>query len=379
MMYYLHELAKSYPDQDFFRAFNVFQYITLRALGAAVTAFLLSLMCGNWVIRRLISLKLGQPIRTKEEVNKLFELHGAKAGTPTMGGVLMLGAVIISSLVWARPDNIAVWMLIFTLLYCGGLGFWDDYLKVSKKNSAGVSERTKLVAQAILAVIVTGFFLLNPSIEVQSRSLYVPFYKDPLIANLGTIGTLGFFALVIIGSSNAVNLTDGLDGLAAGCTCTAAFAYAILSYVCGHVKIASYLQIPYYPFAGELTIICMALVGASFGFLWFNCHPAKVFMGDTGSLAIGGMLGVTAICTKQEMLLVVVGGVFVIEAVSVLIQRTWFKITKKRYGEGRRVFLMSPLHHHFELKGWKENTVIVRFWILSIMFAFLGLATLKLR
>jgi phospho-N-acetylmuramoyl-pentapeptide-transferase len=379
MMYYLYKLSLMRPDVDFFRAMNVFQYITLRALGAALTAFLLSLMCGNWVIRRLISLKLGQPIRTKEEVNKLFELHGAKAGTPTMGGVLMLGAVIISSLLWARPDNIAVWLLIFTLLYCGGLGFWDDYLKVSKKNSAGVSEKTKLIAQGILALIVAAFFLLNPAIEVQAKALYVPFYKDPLIANLGIVGAIGFFSLVIVGASNAVNLTDGLDGLAAGCTCTAAFAYAVLCYVCGHVTISSYLQIPFYPFAGELTVICMALVGASFGFLWFNCHPAKMFMGDTGSLAIGGMLGVTAICTKQEMLLVVVGGVFVIEAVSVLIQRTWFKITKRRYGEGRRVFLMSPLHHHFELKGWKENTVIVRFWILSIMFAFLGLATLKLR
>jgi phospho-N-acetylmuramoyl-pentapeptide-transferase len=379
MIYYLYYLSQKFPSQDFFRAFNVFQYITLRALGAALTAFLLSLMCGNWTIRRLISLKLGQPIRTKEEVNKLFELHGAKAGTPTMGGVLILGAVVVSSLVWARPDNPFVWLLLFTMIYCGGLGFWDDYLKVSKKNSAGVSERTKLVAQAILAIIVTVFFLMNPTIEVQSRALYMPFYKDPLIANLGLIGTLGFFALVIVGASNAVNLTDGLDGLAAGCTCTAAFAYSVLAYVCGHVKIATYLQIPFYPFAGELTVTCMALVGASFGFLWFNCHPAKVFMGDTGSLAIGGMLGVTAICTKQEMLLVVVGGVFVIEAVSVLIQRTWFKITKKRYGEGRRVFLMSPLHHHFELKGWKENTVIVRFWVLSIMFAFLGLATLKLR
>jgi len=379
MIYYLYNLSQLYPHQDFFRAFNVFQYITLRAIGAALTAFLLSLMCGNCVIRRLISLKLGQPIRTKEEVNKLFELHGSKAGTPTMGGVLMLGAVIISSLVWARPDNIAVWLIIFSLLYCGGLGFWDDYLKVSKKNSAGVSERTKLIAQSILAIIVTAFFLLNPAVEVQARAVYVPFSKGPMIANLGVLGTLGFYALVIIGSSNAVNLTDGLDGLAAGCTCTAAFAYAILAYVAGHVGIATYLQIPFYPFAGELSVICMALVGASFGFLWFNCHPAKVFMGDTGSLAIGGLLGVTAICTKQEMLLVVVGGVFVIEAVSVLIQRTWFKITKKRYGEGRRVFLMSPLHHHFELKGWKENTVIVRFWILSIMFAFLGLATLKLR
>ncbi|MEA3211427.1 MAG: phospho-N-acetylmuramoyl-pentapeptide-transferase [Chthoniobacter sp.] len=377
MMYYLHYLSDR-PGSEFFKAFNVFQYITLRAVAAAVTAFLISLACGNWVIRRLISLKMGQPIRTKEEVHKLYELHGGKAGTPTMGGVLLLGAVLISSLLWARPDNSAVWLLLFSLAVCGGLGFWDDYLKITKKSSAGVSERTKLLGQGLLALVVANYFLLNPAIEVQARALYVPFYKDPLIANLG-IFTFVFFALVIVGASNAVNLTDGLDGLAAGCTATVAFCYAVLAYVCGHVKIASYLQIPFYPFAGELTVVCMALVGASFGFLWFNCHPAKVFMGDTGSLAIGGMLGVVAICTKQELLLVVVGGVFVMEAGSVLIQRTWFKITKARYGEGRRVFLMSPIHHHFELKGWKENTVIVRFWILSIMFAFLGLATLKLR
>ena len=378
MMYYLYQLPQHFPHQEFLRAFNVFQYITFRAIAAAVTAFLLSLTFGNWVIRRLISLKVGQPIRTKEEVNKLFELHGQKAGTPTMGGVLILGTVVLSSLIWARPDNSAVWLLLFTLLYCGGLGFWDDYLKVAKKNSAGVSEGTKLIAQGILAAIVTAFFVFNPAIEVQARELFMPFYKDPVILNLGAF-TFVFFAIVIMGASNAVNLTDGLDGLAAGCTCSAAFTYGILAYAAGNFRIAKYLDIPFYPFAGELAIICMAMVGASFGFLWFNCHPAKVFMGDTGSLAIGGMLGVVAICTKQEMLLVVVGGVFVIEAVSVLIQRLWFKITKRRYGEGRRVFLMSPIHHHFELKGWKENTVIVRFWVLSIMFSLLGLATLKLR
>jgi len=377
-MYFLHELVLRFPEWEFLRALNVFQYITFRAIAAAVTAFLLSLLCGNWVIRRLISLKLGQPIRTKEEVNKLFELHGQKAGTPTMGGVLILGTVIFSSLLWARPDNTAVWLVLFTLIYCGALGFWDDYLKVAKKNSAGVSERTKLVAQGILAAIVTAYFLTNPAIEVQARELFVPFSKDPVIMNLGAL-TFFFFAIVIMGSSNAVNLTDGLDGLAAGCTCTASFTYGVLAYAAGNFNIAAYLDIPFYPFAGELAVICMAMVGASFGFLWFNCHPAKVFMGDTGSLAIGGMLGVVAICTKQEMLLVVVGGVFVIEAVSVLIQRSWFKVTKRMYGEGRRIFLMSPVHHHFELMGWKENTVIVRFWILSIMFSLLGLATLKLR
>jgi phospho-N-acetylmuramoyl-pentapeptide-transferase len=324
MMYYLHWLSNN-EGPDVLRALNVFQYITFRATGAAITAFLLSLIFGNWVIRRLISLKLGQPIRTKEEVHKLFELHGGKAGTPTMGGVLLLGAVVLSSLLWARPDNTAVWLLLFTIVYCGALGFWDDYLKVSKKNAKGISERTKLVGQGILALIVTGYFLLNPAIEVQARQLFVPFYKEPLIWNLGIL-TAVFFAVVIVGASNSVNLTDGLDGLAAGCTVTTAFAYSVFTYVAGNVRLASYLQVPYYPFAGELSVICMALVGASFGFLWFNCHPAKVFMGDTGSLAIGGFLGVVAICCKQELLLVVVGGIFVIEALSVLIQRTWFKI-----------------------------------------------------
>ena len=377
MMYLLYRLSIG-TDVEFLKAFNVFQYITFRAIAAAVTAFLLTLVFGNWVIRKLISLKLGQPIRTKEEVHKLYELHGGKAGTPTMGGVLLLGAVVISSLLWARPNNTAVWLLLFTIVYCGALGFWDDYLKVSKKNASGISERTKLLGQGILAAIVCGFFLLNPAIEVQARSLYVPFYKSPVVENLSWF-TVIFFALVIIGASNAVNLTDGLDGLAAGCTITTAFAYGVLSYVAGNVRISDYLGIPFYSFAGELSVVCMALVGASFGFLWFNCHPAKVFMGDTGSLAIGGFLGVVAICCKQELLLVVVGGVFVIEAVSVLIQRTWFKVSKRIYGEGRRVFLMSPIHHHFELKGWKENTVIVRFWIMSVMFALLGLATLKLR
>jgi len=377
MMYYLYKLSIGAPD-EFLRAMNVFQYITFRAVAAAITAFLLTLIFGNWVIRKLISLKLGQPIRTKEEVHKLYELHGGKAGTPTMGGVLLLGAVVFSTLLWARPTNSAVWMVLFALVYCGALGFWDDYLKITKKNAAGVSERTKLIGQAILAAIITAYFLLNPAIEVQARSLFIPFYKTALIENLGWF-TVIFFSVVIIGASNAVNLTDGLDGLAAGCTITSAFAYAVLTYIAGHEVISDYLGVPYYAFAGELSIICMALVGASFGFLWFNCHPAKVFMGDTGSLAIGGFLGVVAICSKQELLLVVVGGVFVIEAMSVLIQRTWFKITKRLHGEGRRIFLMSPIHHHFELKGWKENTVIVRFWILSVMFALLGLATLKLR
>lgn len=376
-MYFLHELSDG-SSMEWMKAFNVFQYISFRAVAAAFTSFVLSLVFGPWVIRKLISLKIGQPVRTAEEVNKLFELHGKKAGTPTMGGVLIHGTVILSSLIWARPDNSAVWLIIAVIIACGLLGFWDDYLKVAKKNAAGISERAKLTGQGLVAIMVTAYFLLNPATEVQSRALYVPFLKEPLIQNMGWFAAV-FFAMVIVGTSNAVNLTDGLDGLASGCTATTAFAYAVFTYAAGNVKIASYLQIPYFSFVGEISIICMAMVGASVGFLWFNAHPARVFMGDTGSLAIGGFLGAVAICCKQELLLVLVGGVFVVEATSVLIQRTWFKITKRIHGEGRRVFMMSPIHHHFELKGWPENTVIVRFWIVSFLCSLLGLATLKLR
>src|SRR6266516_1410130 len=320
MMYYLHRLS------DQFIGFNVFSYVTFRAIAAAVTAFLVTLIFGNFVIRRLIALKLGQPIRLAAEVHRLAELHGGKQGTPTMGGVLVIGGVFVSSLIWARPDNRFVWLALFSMIYLGALGFLDDYLKVTKKKSEGISGRFKLVFQIALAGIMT-----------------------------------------------AVYLTDGLDGLAIGCTITVAFGYALLSYAAGNFRIAEYLQVPFYPFAGDLTVVCSALIGAGLGFLWFNCYPAKVFMGDTGSLAIGGMMGVVAICCKQELLLGVVGGVFVIEAVSVILQVMSFKLT------GKRFFVMSPLHHHFELTGWKESTVIVRFWILSIIFALLGLATLKLR
>ena len=366
MMYFLHHLS------DRFIGFNVFLYVTFRAIAAAVTAFLLTLIFGNFIIRILIALKLGQPIRGAAEVHRLAELHGGKQGTPTMGGVLVIGSVFVSSLVWARLDNRFVWLVLFCMVYLGALGFADDYLKVTKKKSDGISGRIKLVFQIALALIVTAVFLTSPLLEVQARSLYVPFVKAPVIANMGWF-TFVFFLLVIVGSSNAVNLTDGLDGLAIGCTITVAFAYALLSYAAGNFRIAEYLQVPFYPFAGELTVVCSALIGAGLGFLWFNCFPAKVFMGDTGSLSIGGMIGVVAICCKQELLLVVVGGVFVIEAVSVILQVMSFKLT------GKRIFVMSPLHHHFELTGWKENTVIVRFWILSIIFALLGLATLKLR
>ena len=366
MMYYLHHFS------EHFIGFNVFSYVTFRAGAAAITAFLVSLFSGKWVIVKLIRLKIGQPIRGKEEVHHLAELHGAKQGTPTMGGVIIIGSVVITSLLWARWDNRFVWLVLFTMVYLGVLGFMDDYLKVTKKKSDGIPGRMKLTFQVLLAAAVTLVFLTSPLLDVQARSLYLPFLKTPVIPNMGWL-TLIFFAVVITGASNAVNLTDGLDGLATGCTITVALAYALLCYAAGNFRIAEYLQVPFYPFTGELTVVCAALVGAGLGFLWFNCYPARVFMGDTGSLAIGGTIGVIAICCKQELLLAIVGGVFVVEAVSVILQVLSFKLT------GRRIFAMSPLHHHFELVGWKENTVIVRFWILSVICALLGLATLKLR
>lgn len=382
MLYYLH-LLHDYGTgigSEILKGFNVFQYITFRAVAAGVTAFLLSLVFGNWVIRKLISLKLGQPIRTQEEVHRLHELHGAKAGTPTMGGVLLLGAVLISTFLWARPTNPLVWLALFSVIYLGALGFVDDYLKVTKKSSDGISSRVKFGLQCVLAVILTAYFLYALWQHDQSWAIYVPFAKDSII-QLPVIfpylapflAAFTFYLFVIVGASNAVNLTDGLDGLAAGVTATVAFAFAVLTYAAGNIKVAAYLQIPFVEFSGELAVVSLALVGAALGFLWWNCHPARVFMGDTGSLAIGGLLGVIAISCKQELLLALIGGVFVLEAGSVILQVASFKMT------GRRIFKMSPLHHHFELSGWKESTVIVRFWILSLIFALLGLATLKLR
>src|SRR5687767_9887006 len=378
MLFYLHELSVD-ATNDFLEALNVFRYTTFRSVFAALTAFVISLLLGNFTIRKLLSLKLGQPVRSAAEVNKLYELHGKKAGTPTMGGILLLGSTVISTILWARPDNSFVWLVLGAMVVAGALGFADDYLKISKKNSAGVRERTKLIVQGLIAIAVTWFFLADPQLNVQARALFVPFYKKMVIENMGWVLTFLFFAGIIMGTSNAVNLTDGLDGLATGCTLTVTLTYAVLAYLAGNHIQAQYLQVPFYPQASELTVFCMALAGALLGFLWFNAHPAKMFMGDTGSLAIGGAVGVVAICVKQELLLVIVGFVFVVEAISVLLQRFYFKYTKRKFGEGRRIFKMAPLHHHFELSGWKETAVVIRFWIVSFICALLGLATLKLR
>ena len=381
MMYWLYELrewmlAHNWMSDDaaLYKILNLFKYHTFRAGGAAITAFVLSLMYGDKLICKLISLKIGQPIRTADEVHKLAELHGKKAGTPTMGGILILGTIILSTLLWAKWDNIMVWIVLFTTIGLGALGFRDDYLKISKKNSKGVSARTKLVWQTSVAVI-SGFafaYLVPEDSGHTLRALYIPFVKDAVVTDMG-IFAVAMFSLIIVGASNAVNLTDGLDGLATGCSLTTALAYTGFGYICGNAKYSDYLGVAHHSLANELPIIAMALAGACLGFLWFNAHPAKMFMGDTGSLALGGCIAALAIGCKQEIVLALVGGVFVMEARSVILQVWSFK------SRGKRIFRMAPIHHHFELAGWHENQVIVRFWIMSLLFALLGLATLKLR
>ncbi|MCB1086113.1 MAG: phospho-N-acetylmuramoyl-pentapeptide-transferase [Verrucomicrobiae bacterium] len=366
MLYYLHLLS------DKMDALNVFRYGTFRAAGACLTAFLLSVIFGERVILRLTALKIGQPIRTAAEVHKLAELHGGKGGTPTMGGILIVGAVVTSALLWAIPSNPFIITLLLVTIGTGLLGFFDDYLKVTKKSSAGVSGRVKLFAQFGVALAAVLFLYVTPETSEFIRRLYVPFLKEPLIKDMGLFAVV-LLPVVVVGCSNAVNLTDGLDGLATGCTLTTAAAYMVFSYVAGNSVAANYLFLPFHPLAGEVAIFCAALLGAGLGFLWFNCHPARVFMGDTGSLSIGGMLGMIAICCKQEILLIIVGGVFVAEAMSVILQVASFKLT------GKRIFRMAPLHHHFELMGWKESKVITRFWIASIICALVGVATMKLR
>ncbi|SDU28823.1 Phospho-N-acetylmuramoyl-pentapeptide-transferase [Verrucomicrobium sp. GAS474] len=366
MLYYLHFLHRT------FEGFNVFHYITFRIVGATLTALVLCWLFGPWLIEILRRLKMGQPLRQKDEVHKLAELHSGKKGTPTMGGVLILLAVTVSCLLWVRLEEAKlVWITLGAMLFLGAIGFLDDYIKVSKKKSAGLPGRLKLVAQVATGLAVGGILLADPVYRHGAESLAVPFLRTTSV-DLGWWALL-FFVLVITGASNAVNLTDGLDGLAGGCTITVAFVYAVFAYVVGNAKIASYLFIPHVPHAGELAIFCGALLGATLGFLWYNCHPARVFMGDTGSLAIGGALGVVAICIGQELLLVLAGGIFVIEALSVIIQVFSFKMT------GKRVFAMAPIHHHFELKGWAESQVTIRFWIMSLLCALMALATLKLR
>lgn len=360
-----------YPLREMFFGFNVFRYITFRAAFAAVTAMILSIALGPYVIKKLYELKVGQPIR-KDECLPLYAKHHTKKGTPTMGGMLIVISVIIPTLLWADLSNENIIIAIIAIAYLCIIGFIDDYLKVSKKNSKGLPGRKKMFAQTMLGLAIGAYLLFLSHNSIYAEQLHVPFFKHPVIEHMGIFSIL-FAALVIVGTSNAVNLTDGLDGLAMGCVISASLAYVFISYVTGHVEFAKYLQIDYIPGAGELAVFCATIAGAGLGFLWFNAYPAQIFMGDTGSLALGGAMGVVAVLTKKELLLLIVGGIFVVEALSVILQVASFKL------RGKRIFLMSPIHHHFEMKGWQESKITIRFWILGIIFALIGLGTLKLR
>ncbi len=353
-----------YPLVKYFSFFNIFKYISFRSAYAAVTALLISFMFGPRVIRILTRLKLGQEVR-----NDGPETHLTKAGTPTMGGVLIVLSVTLSVLLWQDLTEYYSWVILVSLLGFGILGFLDDYLKISRKSSDGLRSGFKLWGQLIVssAVMIILFLFRND----QTTLLYLPFLKNPVL-DLGIL-YIPFGVFLLVGFSNAVNLTDGLDGLATGLMIIALIAFTAIAYLTGHAVFADYLQIPFLSGAGELTVASFALLGACVGFLWFNCHPSEIMMGDTGSLSMGGFLATLALILKKEILLVIIGGVFVIETVSVMIQVYSFKKT------GKRVFKMAPLHHHFELMGWAESKVVARFWILGGMFAILGLSTLKIQ
>jgi len=353
-----------YPLHTTFSVFNVFRYITFRTIYASLTAFFICFLLGPWMIRKLAAMQVGQYIR-----NDGPKTHFDKAGTPTMGGTLIIVSITVSILLWSDLTNFFVWIVLFVIIGYGSVGFVDDYLMQIKKQSKGLSVRTKLVMQGIIAL--TAGFLVYISPDFSTR-ITIPLFKN-ISPDFGW-GYIIFAAFVIVGASNAVNLTDGLDGLAIGPVIIAATAYMIFAYVAGHIKIADYLQLNYVAGSGELTIFCGALAGAGIGFLWFNTYPAQIFMGDVGSLSLGAALGTIAVITKQEILLVLVGGLFVIEALSVIFQVGFFKMTS-----GKRIFRMAPLHHHFELKGWPEPKVIVRFWIIAIALALVAMSTLKLR
>lgn len=352
-----------YGLADHSTIFNVFRYITFRVFLAGFTSFLICLFLGPWFIKKMTNSQIKQFIRDDGP-----QSHLKKAGTPTMGGGLIIVSIAISTLMWADLYNVYIWILLFIMLFFGLIGWLDDWLKITKKNSKGVSGKTKLVLQFSGAAVFVLFMIMYTNIDFTLR---FPLFKK-LTIDLWYF-FIPFVMLVLVGASNAVNLTDGLDGLAIGPVIIVAFTFLILAYCAGNYKIAEYLQIPHIKGAGEISILCSAMVMAGLGFLWFNTYPAQVFMGDVGALSLGGTLGAIAVFTKNEILLVVIGGVFVLEAVSVMVQVVSFQTT------GKRVFRMAPLHHHYELKGWAEPKVIVRFWILSIVLAIVGLATLKLR
>lgn len=354
------------------RGFNVFNYITLRAVLATMTALAISFVVGPKLIRKLTEYKVGQSVRDDGP-----QTHLVKAGTPTMGGALILVAIAISTLLWADLRNRYVWVVLFTTLGFGVIGFVDDWRKVVYRNPKGLSAKAKYFWQSAIGFGVA-VYLVQTAVLPAETTLYVPFFKH-LVFPMSSIAFVVLTYLVLVGSSNAVNLTDGLDGLAIMPTLMISAALAIFAYVTGHIFFSKYLGIPYVPGAGELMVFCAAMSGAGLGFLWFNAYPAEVFMGDVGALALGAALGAVAVIVRQEIILFVMGGVFVVETLSVAIQVSYFRYTKRKFGEGRRIFLMAPLHHHYEQKGWKETQVVVRFWIITMMLVLVGLASLKIR
>lgn len=376
------------------RSFAVFEYLTLRAVLACATSLLIGLVAGPFVIRRLTALKIGQAVRSYGP-----QTHLVKTGTPTMGGALILISIGMSTLLWADWTNRFVWVVLLVTFGFGWIGWVDDYRKVVHRDPEGMPARQKFFWQALIGLVAAVYLTFAVSapatanvwplmrdwvmsgftIDLPTRTdLMVPFFKT-ITYPLGVFGFVALSWLVIVGTSNAVNLTDGLDGLAIMPTVMVGSALGIFAYVVGRVDYSKYLLFPYVPGAGELMVLCAALAGAGLAFLWFNAHPAQVFMGDVGALALGGMLGTMAIIVRQEIVLFIMGGVFVAETVSVMVQVFWFKYTKRRYGEGRRVLRMAPLHHHFEVGGWKETQVVIRFWIISMMLVLIGLSSLKIR
>ncbi|WP_300715843.1 phospho-N-acetylmuramoyl-pentapeptide-transferase [Hydrogenophaga sp.] len=379
------------PDFGFLR---VFQYLTFRAVMAALTALLMGLAAGPYFIRRLAALKIGQPIR-----EYAMQTHISKGGTPTMGGVLILFSIAVSTVLWFDLTNRFVWIVLLVTLGFGAIGWVDDWRKVVHKDPEGMRSREKYFWQSVIGLVAAFYLVFAVSGTSNARvfelfvawvssgftvdlppqaGLLVPFFKE-ISYPLGVFGFVVMTYLVIVGSSNAVNLTDGLDGLAIMPVVMVGSALGVFAYVTGNVVFAKYLLLPHIPGAGELLIFCAAMAGAGLAFLWFNTHPAQVFMGDVGALALGGALGTIAVIVRQEIVLAIMGGIFVVEALSVMLQVTWFKYTKRRYGTGRRLFQMAPLHHHFEKKGWKETQVVVRFWIITMLLCLVGLSTLKLR
>lgn len=356
-----------YSLHTYFSGFNLFRYLTFRAVLAVLTSFLVSLLAGPFLIRKLKEWKIGEQIR-KEESERLHQLHRSKQDTPTMGGLLILLSVVLSTVLWADLSSRFIHVVLVVTLWLGATGFLDDYLKQSKKKSKGLSASSKLISQAVLGILLGTYMVTHfPA----NTNLNIPFFKDMSLYIDGLY--VLFVMLVIAGSSNAVNLTDGLDGLAIGIVVMVALAFGILSYLSGNINFSTYLYIPYTRGAGELAVFCASLIGAGLGFLWFNCFPASIFMGDVGSLALGGAIGTVALLIRQEMLLIIVGGIFVAEAVSVILQVASFKLT------GKRIFRIAPLHHHFQFLNWPENKVIVRFWILAALLSLFTLVTIKIR